>query len=70
MPTNIFHVSDLHFSAKEQVYLDSELLSGIEKIIKQVNDPNALMLITGDITFQGNKTGYNKAKKFFENLLN
>lgn len=69
MSRNIFHVSDLHFSAREKVYLDDELLSGIEKVIKQVDDPQALMLITGDITFKGNTTGYTKATKFFKYLI-
>ena len=70
MPTNIFHLSDLHFSAREKIYLDSELLSGIEKNIKEVDDPNALMLITGDLTFQGSKKGYDEAKRFFYRLIN
>lgn len=68
MSKNIIHISDIHFGAPDSLRGD-QILDGIAALFTDINDPECILLVTGDIAFQGNPYAYTLAKKFFTDLF-
>lgn len=68
-PINIVHISDLHFGSEHLVHSIPELQNGISRLIKSIKDKNVFLLVSGDITYQGSRTGFEKARVFLDKII-
>ena len=66
---NIIHISDIHFGNVGLVYLKSELKRAIADFIKELGTENFVLVISGDITYQGSRKGFEEAKDFFNEII-
>jgi 3',5'-cyclic AMP phosphodiesterase CpdA len=67
---NIIHISDLHFGNPEPVYKKSELKQALVDFIMNFDTKHDFVLvISGDITFQGSDEGFESAKNFFNDVI-
>ncbi|GAB6181756.1 metallophosphoesterase [Desulfotomaculum defluvii] len=64
----IVHISDLHFGSKWP-FKEIEILSSLNELIEEINCNELFLLITGDVSFQGNSDSYRDAQRFFNTLL-
>lgn len=69
MSKNIIHISDFHFGAPGKVIRDTEIITGIQNLFTTTDDPECILLVTGDISFQGNPYSYSLATIFFNRLF-
>lgn len=67
----ILHISDPHFSVNPYQVEPHKILDGLKELIveKKVDGEDFFIVVTGDITFQGKKEGFEEADKFFSDLL-
>ncbi|MFC5471558.1 FxSxx-COOH system tetratricopeptide repeat protein [Cohnella suwonensis] len=73
---NVLHLSDLHFdmeSPKEPTFLAKRYnaLSGISRLLQElpVRERPNLVVVSGDITWQGKPSGFEKAAKWLKSIL-
>lgn len=65
---DIIHLSDLHFGNPAPLFNERELSESLSRyIIEKTNNP--IIVISGDITFQGKADGYRLASLFVDNLI-
>lgn len=69
MPQNIIHISDIHFGAPGKGARDADILRGIQKLFAHIGDAECVLLVTGDIVFQGSRHLYLIAASFFDRLF-
>ncbi len=67
--THIIHLSDMHFDAAERntlpfSFIEDSLVSYISNLAG-----NKVLVLGGDITFQGSRRGYELATRFFESVV-
>lgn len=67
----LLHISDLHFSSGSYNIEPHKVVDGlIELIQNKVSEyENFYLLVTGDITFKGQESGFQEATSFFEKIL-
>ncbi|WP_413501041.1 metallophosphoesterase family protein [Psychrobacter maritimus] len=64
----ILHFTDFHFGNSDPVFNKNQLASALISWLK--NDPDdTVIVISGDVTLQGNKSGYSEAVEFFQKIL-
>lgn len=61
MSFEIVHLSDLHFGNPNAHLRRSEVDRALDALLSQATSPNSVLIISGDITFQGQKKGYREA---------
>lgn len=66
---NILHISDLHFPIENSVTTEGEFIRAIGDLIDSISDENLYLLISGDITFQGKREGYEDASRIFKKII-
>jgi len=65
---DIIHLSDIHFGNPASLFNERELSESLSQyMIRQTVKP--IVIISGDITFQGRADGYDLASSFVENLI-
>ncbi|MEN8635310.1 metallophosphoesterase [Pseudoalteromonas distincta] len=66
---DIVHISDPHFSESNQYLVDNldKFRHALSGMLEKFQDP--YLLVTGDITLQGKKEGYDMATKFFNSFI-
>lgn len=69
MNQNIIHISDVHCGAKGISIREDEIISGIQRLFTEISDPECILLVTGDIAFQGGISSYTIATRFFNSLF-
>lgn len=68
--TKIMHLSDLHFGADElNTIPEKKLLRYLTRLYSELG-PDTIIVLSGDISFRGKIDGYEKAQRFFEQLIN
>ncbi|WP_417228255.1 metallophosphoesterase family protein [Amphritea sp.] len=65
---DIVQFTDFHFGSEDAVFSNQSLVGTLAGWLKR-NCSNPVMVISGDITFQGRKEGYAKAQVFFDSLI-
>jgi len=66
---NIIHISDIHFGNVDLIYLKSELKRAIADFIKDLGIENLVLVISGDVTYQGSRKGFEEANVFFNEII-
>lgn len=69
MNFDIAHLSDLHFGNPTAHLPHSHLATALKTLLDALHSPASLLLITGDITFKGNKNGYHEAGEIIEDAI-
>ncbi len=64
----IIHFSDFHFGNSNSVFNIYELASAIIELLSK-NPQETILVISGDVTLRGNKSGYNEAEIFFNKII-
>jgi 3',5'-cyclic AMP phosphodiesterase CpdA len=62
---HIIHLSDTHFGNNYPAFNLTRLKQAINSLSELFMDPNTYFVVSGDITFKGNPSGYIQAKNFF-----
>lgn len=70
MAFDILHLSDLHFGNPEAHLRRREIDAAFDALLSQLNGPNSLVVISGDITFKGQQKGYDEAKDVIVSAIN
>ncbi|MGR5963615.1 metallophosphoesterase family protein [Bacillus cereus] len=66
---NILHISDLHFPIENLVTTETQFINSISGLIESIPDQSFYLLISGDITFKGEKAGYDEATRIFKEII-
>ncbi len=61
MNFDIAHLSDLHFGNPKAHLSRKDVSNALDAVLAQLNAPASFLIISGDITFQGNQLGYDEA---------
>ncbi|MSN26318.1 MAG: hypothetical protein GJV46_10680 [Geobacter sp.] len=69
MNQNIIHISDIHCGASGKNIQEAEIICGIQQLFSEIGDPECILLVTGDIAFQGDLNSYTIATRFFKTLF-
>lgn len=62
----IIHISDFHFGSSETI--SSQFENRFISFITSLNNPDLIILITGDIIYKGNNSGYETAIMFINKI--
>jgi 3',5'-cyclic AMP phosphodiesterase CpdA len=67
--THLVHLSDMHFDASERNTLPFKFIQ--DSLVTHLNslDGTKILVLGGDITFQGSARGYELAERFFEFII-
>jgi len=69
MKFDIAHLSDLHFGNPKAHLRRSDVSKALDTVLAQLKAPASLLIISGDITFQGNKEGYKEAAEAIKSAI-
>lgn len=58
------HISDPHFGCSDNIFTDEEIVDVLACALSTHDSP--YLVVTGDITYQGNEEGYGTAAKIFK----
>lgn len=61
MTFEIIHLSDLHFGNPDAHLRRKDVNNALDTLLSQINAPAAFLIISGDIIFKGEQTGYGEA---------
>lgn len=61
MSFEIIHLSDLHFGNPDSHLRRTDINTALDSLLSQATHPNRMLVISGDITFRGQKIGYTDA---------
>lgn len=64
---NIIHLSDVHFGNKESTFVNESIKTPLISLLNEIERPTVLV-ISGDVTFQGSKEGFAEAEEFFDEI--
>jgi 3',5'-cyclic AMP phosphodiesterase CpdA len=67
--TTLIHITDPHFGSKAETYNLEKIKSALIEKVNNIKDEK-ILIISGDITFQGLAEGYIKAQTFFSDIIN
>lgn len=65
---NIIHLSDVHFGNTESTFVNESIKSPLISLLNEIDSPTVLV-ISGDVTFQGSKKGFAEAEEFFDEII-
>jgi 3',5'-cyclic AMP phosphodiesterase CpdA len=66
--TTLIHITDPHFGSKAETYNPEKLKKALIEKINNIKDEK-ILIISGDITYQGSADGYTKAQNFFTHII-
>lgn len=69
MTFEILHLSDLHFGNPTAHLRRSDLSKALNSLMSRIKAHNSLIIISGDVTFKGNKEGYREATEIFNEAI-
>ncbi len=61
MTFEFLHLSDLHFGNPDAHLSQRDVNNALDTLLNSMNAPSRFLIISGDITFQGNSNGYKEA---------
>lgn len=64
----LIHITDPHFDDRTATYSVEKVRQALVKSIKEIAG-DKILLVSGDVTFQGKSSGYESARQFFEHIL-
>ncbi|MBK8815632.1 MAG: metallophosphoesterase [Methylococcaceae bacterium] len=62
----IIHLSDTHFGNHQPAFDLQKLRDAMNSLSDLFEKPDTYLVVSGDITFQGNSNGYIQARRFFD----
>lgn len=62
---HIIHLSDTHFGNNQPAFDLQKLKHAMNSLSDLFENPDTYLVVSGDITFQGNSNGYTQASQFF-----
>lgn len=69
MTTTLVHISDLHFGDPKGVLHRDDVVRVLRALLREAG-PGALLMLSGDISFQGGERGYSEATAALSQVLN
>jgi len=64
---NIIHLSDVHFGNQDSTFVNESIKKPLIDLLNEIESPTVLV-ISGDVTFQGSTRGFAEAEEFFDEI--